>query len=88
MQWRLSQWHAIYKIRRASSDDFLNVGGEETIGIFYVCEVTERWNTTGILGRKSGRYSNYLFENNNFTTIQTAISTVYKTERTLPEHWI
>ena len=59
------------KFRRASGDDFLNVGGEGMIArhMFYVCRSpTERWNHYGgILGHQSGRYSNYLFENNNFT---------------------
>ena len=59
------------KFRRESGEDFLNVGGEGMIArhMFYVCRSpTERWNYYGgILGHQSGRYSNYLFESNNFT---------------------
>ena len=59
------------KFRRASGEDFLNVGGEGMIArhMFYVCRSpTERWNHYGgILGHQGGRYSNYLFENNNYT---------------------
>ena len=59
------------KFRRASGEDFLNVGGTEMIArhMFYVCRSpTERWNYYGgILGHQSGRGSNYLFESNNFT---------------------
>ena len=59
------------KFRRASGEDYLNVGGEGMIArhMFYVCRSpTERWNYYGgILGHQNGRGSNYLFENNNFT---------------------
>ena len=61
--------HAIYKIRRASGDDFECRRRRNDFDMFYVCRSpTERWNHYGgILGHQSGRYSNYLFENNNFT---------------------
>ena len=59
------------KFRRASGEDFLNVGGTGMIArhMFYICRSpTERWNYYGgILGHQNGRGSNYLFEINNFT---------------------
>ena len=62
------------KFRRASGDDYLNVGGEGMIArhMFYVCRSPhQKWNHYGgILGHQNGRGSNYLFENNNFTFIQ------------------
>lgn len=59
------------QFRRASGEDYLNVSGSAFLArhMFYVCRSpTERWNYYGgILGHRSGRSSNYLFESNNFT---------------------
>ena len=59
------------KFRRGSGDDYLNVGGDGFIArhMFYICRSpNQKWNHYGgILGHQSGRGSNYLFENNNYS---------------------